>query len=162
VIKESENTKTPDLEVPISVPSYGNLASESDDTLTVSEESKVGTDSYLKSTLVNDSQSDTKILEPEKTKTDADLFRDYVELTTNADSRNTSTQESSEVVSADEKSSETEFKCNRHFGYLSERDKGEQIPEHCYGCSKSIECMLESNESSNKKIEGIKQWYISP
>ena len=49
--------------------------------------------------------------------------------------------------------------CEHYFGYLSERDKGEGIPEKCFECPKSIECMLSEYNKSKESVEAIKKWY---
>lgn len=113
-----------------------------------------------KSPIVFNSQSETEMNESEKTETNEDIIRDYVKLS--VASENPSIDKNSEAIGDEEKSISVDSSCNRYFGFLSERGKGEEIPEDCFGCSKAIECMLGSNNSSNKKIEGIKQWYSSP
>ena len=49
--------------------------------------------------------------------------------------------------------------CTHHFGYLSERSKGEETPDECMICKKTIECMLLRLRKSEKAIEEIKKWY---
>lgn len=39
--------------------------------------------------------------------------------------------------------------CNQHFGYLSERSKGVEIPDDCVACPKSLECMLLKDKTSD-------------
>jgi hypothetical protein len=56
-------------------------------------------------------------------------------------------------------SSSGDFQCSYAFGYLSQRDKGEGIPETCFGCPKSIECMLSEYNRSKDSVEEIKKWY---
>ncbi len=41
--------------------------------------------------------------------------------------------------------------CPYHFGYLNQRPKGEEIPEECITCEKSMDCMLSKLESSSSK-----------
>jgi hypothetical protein len=48
--------------------------------------------------------------------------------------------------------------CGQYFGYLSQRDKEEEIPEKCFECSKITDCML-SNFNSENGIKEIKKWY---
>lgn len=38
--------------------------------------------------------------------------------------------------------SEDSDECPYHFGYLSERSKGEDIPEKCMTCKKLVQCMF--------------------
>ncbi len=49
--------------------------------------------------------------------------------------------------------------CSFYFGYLSEREKGEGIPNTCVECSKSIDCMLSKVHKSNESVKEIKKWY---
>jgi hypothetical protein len=49
--------------------------------------------------------------------------------------------------------------CGYHFGYLSERDKGEAIPNACVECSKSLDCMLSKVHQSIDSVVEIKKWY---
>jgi len=39
--------------------------------------------------------------------------------------------------------------CKQHFGYLSERSKGVEIPDDCVTCPKSLECMLFKDKASS-------------
>ncbi len=53
-----------------------------------------------------------------------------------------------------------ENKCPHHYlGYLSERSKGEEIPEECMACKKTIECMLFKLNKSDRAIKEIRKWY---
>ncbi len=45
-------------------------------------------------------------------------------------------------VVATEKSASTATRCNRHFGFLSERSSKEKIPEECVTCTEIVNCML--------------------
>jgi len=158
------STNLPDLEAPLSIQSSILVDSRSETAINESERTKtldLEAPKVVQSPEVFDLHPETATNESSKTKTDDDVIRDYVNLTTNADSIPPSANETSEAHSVEEKPIADDSFCNRYFGYLGQRDKGEQIPEHCFGCSKSIECMLESNESSNKKVAGIKQWYFS-
>ena len=49
--------------------------------------------------------------------------------------------------------------CKNYFGYLNEKGKDREIPEYCFGCSKSIECMLGLKNIPSEKSESIKKWY---
>jgi len=49
-------------------------------------------------------------------------------------------------------SSETQ-KCLHHFGYLSQRPRGQEIPEGCMICKKIIECMQKLRSNSSTPIE---------
>ena len=53
----------------------------------------------------------------------------------------------------------SEFQCSYHFGYLSEKNKNEAIPETCFGCPRSIDCMLSEFNKSQQSLEEIKKWY---
>jgi len=59
----------------------------------------------------------------------------------------------------EEKSSPGGFPCPYFFGYLSQRDKEEVIPETCFGCLKSIECMMFEYNKPKETVEEIKKWY---
>ena len=48
--------------------------------------------------------------------------------------------------------------CPHYFGYLSERETGEVIPNVCAECRVNIDCMLGSKNSKDA-IEEIKKWY---
>ncbi len=41
--------------------------------------------------------------------------------------------------------------CKQHFGYLSERSKGVEIPDDCVACQKSLECMLFKDKASDPR-----------
>jgi type IV secretory pathway VirB10-like protein len=49
--------------------------------------------------------------------------------------------------------------CKYYLGYLSQRDKGEGIPETCVECNKSLDCMLSEYYKSEKTVSEIKKWY---
>jgi len=48
--------------------------------------------------------------------------------------------------------------CKHYFGYLGQRDKGEEIPPACLECPKSLDCMLH-NYKSKESVAAIKKWY---
>jgi len=48
--------------------------------------------------------------------------------------------------------------CLHYFGYLRERESGEDIPSECISCRMSVECML-TNQTSNVAVKEIKKWY---
>ncbi len=53
-----------------------------------------------------------------------------------------------------------ENKCPHHYlGYLSVRSKGEEIPEECMTCEKTIECMFFKLNKSDRAIKEIRKWY---
>ncbi len=54
--------------------------------------------------------------------------------------------------------SESEYHCIYHFGYLGTR-KEKGIPETCFACPKSVECMLFEINSSEETLQEIKKWY---
>lgn len=41
--------------------------------------------------------------------------------------------------------------CKQHFGYLSERSKGVEIPDDCVACPRSLECMLFKDKTSDPR-----------
>jgi hypothetical protein len=49
--------------------------------------------------------------------------------------------------------------CKYYLGYLSQRDKGEGIPETCVECNKSLDCMLSEYYKSENTVAEIKKWY---
>ncbi len=49
--------------------------------------------------------------------------------------------------------------CEYGFGYLSQRGKGEAIPEVCLECSKSLDCMLSRIYKKDQSVKEIKKWY---
>lgn len=57
--------------------------------------------------------------------------------------------------------SELNFQCDHYFGFLSEKNEGQDIPETCFGCPKSIECLLSKCLKSGESIQEIKQWYTT-
>lgn len=58
-----------------------------------------------------------------------------------------------------EQTQSSDFKCSYYFGYLSERNKSDGVPETCFVCSKSVECMLQEYNKSKDSVEEIKKWY---
>ena len=59
----------------------------------------------------------------------------------------------------DQASQSSDFRCSYYFGYLSQRNKEEVIPETCFGCLKSIECMMSEYNKPKETVEEIKKWY---
>ena len=55
--------------------------------------------------------------------------------------------------------SELNFECNFYFGFLGEKKEGHQIPETCFECPKSVDCLLSKCVKSEESIQEIKQWY---
>ncbi len=49
--------------------------------------------------------------------------------------------------------------CKYGFGYLSQREKGTEIPETCVACPKSLDCMLSEYYKSREAVKEIKKWY---
>ena len=49
--------------------------------------------------------------------------------------------------------------CKYGFGYLSQREKGTEIPETCVACPKSLDCMLSEYYNSKETVKEIKKWY---
>lgn len=56
-----------------------------------------------------------------------------------------------------EQLSSMKHKCPHHFGYLSQRSRGEEIPEECMICEKIVECMLSKLKipTVHKQLEQI-------
>ncbi len=49
--------------------------------------------------------------------------------------------------------------CEYGFGYLSQRGRGEAIPETCLECPKSLDCMLSRIYEKDQSVKEIKKWY---
>ena len=62
------------------------------------------------------------------------------------------------VVEASKPSS-PQSDCQFGFGYLSQREKGESIPDTCIECAKSLSCMLSDYYKAEKSVKEIKKWY---
>ena len=58
-----------------------------------------------------------------------------------------------------QKDESSDVQCPYYFGYLCQRSKKEVIPETCFGCLKSIECMLSKHVESPESAQEIKKWY---
>ena len=48
--------------------------------------------------------------------------------------------------------------CQLWFGYLSQKDKTEAVPQECVECGKVLKCMLNRNNSA-VAVSEIKKWY---
>ncbi len=48
--------------------------------------------------------------------------------------------------------------CQYWYGYLSQKERQEPIPEECVECEKVVECMLNQLNSASAVAE-IKKWY---
>jgi hypothetical protein len=53
----------------------------------------------------------------------------------------------------------SDVQCPYYFGYLGQRNKETAIPETCFECPKSIECMLSEYNGSQEGVKEIKKWY---
>ena len=62
------------------------------------------------------------------------------------------------AASAEEANESSDSGCKHYFGYLGEREKGEDIPSECLECPKSLDCML-YNYKSKESVAEIKKWY---
>lgn len=49
--------------------------------------------------------------------------------------------------------------CQYGFGYLSEREKGEDIPVTCIECARSLDCMLSKYYKKEESVREVKKWY---
>ena len=49
--------------------------------------------------------------------------------------------------------------CQYWFGFLSEKDKSESIPQECIECEKVMACMLHQNYDSPNPVSEIEKWY---
>ena len=63
------------------------------------------------------------------------------------------------AASSEEVNKSSDSGCKYYFGYLSEREKGEEIPAGCLECRKSLDCMLSNYYRSKEPITEIKKWY---
>ena len=62
------------------------------------------------------------------------------------------------AASTEEEDTPSDSGCRHYFGYLGQRDKGEEIPSTCLECPKSLDCML-NNYKSKGSVAEIKKWY---
>jgi len=63
------------------------------------------------------------------------------------------------AASAEEVNEPSFSGCKYYFGYLGQRDKGEEIPAACLECPRSVDCMLSDYYKSKEPVEEIKKWY---
>ena len=49
--------------------------------------------------------------------------------------------------------------CQYGYGYLSQRDKDEGIPDTCLECPRSLDCMLAEYHKKEETVKEIKKWY---
>ena len=49
--------------------------------------------------------------------------------------------------------------CKYWFGYLSQKDKNQAIPQECVECQRVIECMLSKYDGSPAAVKEIKKWF---
>ena len=49
--------------------------------------------------------------------------------------------------------------CRYWFGFLSEKDKNESIPQECVDCEKVMDCLLRQYYDSPNPVSEIKKWY---
>lgn len=49
--------------------------------------------------------------------------------------------------------------CQYWFGFLSEKDKSESLPQECIECEKVMACMLNQYYTSPNPASEIKKWY---
>lgn len=57
------------------------------------------------------------------------------------------------------KTASSQSVCQYGFGYLSQREKGEGIPDTCIECPKSLSCMLSEYYKTQESVKEIKKWY---
>ena len=63
------------------------------------------------------------------------------------------------IVKEEKEGNPSDQVCRYYLGYLSQRDKGEGIPETCVECNKSLDCMLSEYYKSENTVAEIKKWY---
>ena len=105
---------------------------------------------HEKSTRVNAQKDEINIVEITSNKKSGGTGSDY-EMPFRVSERRETAKEKAEQSS--------EFKCSYHFGYLSEKNKNEIVPETCFECPRSIDCMLAEFNKSQQSLEEIKKWY---
>jgi hypothetical protein len=66
---------------------------------------------------------------------------------------------SREPIAKEETTASTSSACKYGFGYLSQREKGEQIPTSCVECPSAIDCMLSKYYKEKETVKEIKKWY---
>jgi DNA-directed RNA polymerase subunit RPC12/RpoP len=49
--------------------------------------------------------------------------------------------------------------CQYWFGFLSQKDKSDSIPQECVECQKVMDCMLNRCYNSENAVSEIKKWY---
>ena len=49
--------------------------------------------------------------------------------------------------------------CQYWFGYLSQKDKGQSVPQECIECEKVVDCMLTQYNGSPSAVKEIKKWF---
>jgi hypothetical protein len=54
---------------------------------------------------------------------------------------------------------ESEIGCQYWFGFLSQKDKTDAIPQECVECKKVMDCMLNQCCDSTRAVSEIKKWY---
>src|SRR5208283_1691868 len=77
------------------------------------------------------------------------------EITEN-ESKNPQTKNVAEIDVLEDKTSQNLEKlsdCKHYFGYMSEKEHKEQMPEECIMCSKIIECMAKENDPVKGKTQ---------
>jgi hypothetical protein len=57
------------------------------------------------------------------------------------------------------KSSSSSSGCQYGFGYLSKREKGEEIHSTCIECPRSLNCLLFEYHKPEEAVKEIKKWY---
>ena len=107
-------------------------------------------DLHEKSTRVHAQKDEINIVEITSNKKSGGTGSDY-EMPFRVSERRETAKEKAEQSS--------EFKCSYHFGYLSEKNKNEIVPETCFECPRSIDCMLAEFNKSQQSLEEIKKWY---
>jgi hypothetical protein len=109
-----------------------------------------GFDLQAESSRVHTKMDELNIIEPSSNKKSVGVGSDYEIPFRVSESRETPKEKAEQA---------TEFQCSYHFGYLSEKNKNEVIPETCFACPRSIDCMLSKFEKSPQSLEEIKKWY---
>jgi hypothetical protein len=49
--------------------------------------------------------------------------------------------------------------CQHWFGFLSQKDNKDTVPQECVECDKVLECMLSQHQNSASAVSQIKKWY---
>lgn len=58
-----------------------------------------------------------------------------------------------------EEEEEAKTGCQHWYGFLSQKDNKDSVPQECVECDKVLECMLSQYHNSTTAVDQIKKWY---